>query len=320
MRERTVPEAVAKRARASGEAGVRWLERIDSLVAGLEADWRICVDDAFTGGTDAYVAPAVSEDGAKCVLRLCIPDETGLQDLLQADTVMLAASGRGYARLLREDEPRLACLLECLGRPLSMTGLPVERQLDILCDTLSEAWIPAQTVRRECPRASLLPDGSGAIGWFREFIPKAWERLDHPLSLRAVEHALECLDGCAARAGSGEIVLVHGDANAPNCLEDPLRPGAFRFIDPDGVLGEKAADLGVLMIVPQEGFADAAASVGETRCRRISERTGVPPEAVWQWGCVQSVSTALVCAEIGHGAAAALARIAEAWAAAEPFL
>ena len=314
-----VPDAVAKRAMASGEEAKTWLERIDGLVASLQEEWHIRVGKPFTGGTDAFVAPAIAADGTACVLRLCIPDASALHDMLQADAAMAVADGRGYARLLREDPDRLACLMERLGEPLAALELPVEKQIDLVCETLASAWLPLAEVEKDPTHASLLPSGSGAVDWFKDFLPGAWERTGRCVSRQALENAMRCLDACAARLASSEPVLVHGDANASNCLRDPLRPGAFRFIDPDGALSEKAADLGVVMIAAPEAYRGDPLRAGIERCLRLHELTGVAPDAIWQWGCIQSVSTSMVCAEIAHSAGPSLMRIAEAWNAAKPF-
>lgn len=103
------------------------------------------------------------------------------------------------------------------------------------------------------------------------------------------------------------------------CLEDPQHPDSFRFIDPNSVIGEKAYDLGMAMIIAQDGFVDCPLEIGTARCRRLHERTGVDAAVIWQWGVIQCVSTPLVYLGIDHPAAKALARIADAWAAAEPF-
>ena len=316
MEQWTVPEAVAKRAAASGPECRCWVKDISGLISKMEDEWHIRVGGPFSGGTDAFVAPAVMSDGTECVIRLNMPDDSALEDMRKADAAFVLADGHGYARLLREDEPRLACLIERLGKPLSSMNIPADCRLDILCDTLNHAWITPDPLH---PRTAVLPHGAEITDWFRTHIPSAWERFHRPLSRSAVDRALAYLDESAVRMADSEAVLLHGDANVTNCLEDPRHPGSFRFIDPDGAVGEKAYDLGIAMIVAQAGFADSPLEVGTARCRRLHERTGIDAAAIWQWGVIQCVSTSFACLEIDHPAARALARIAEAWAAAEPF-
>ena len=166
---------------------------------------------------------------------------------------------------------------------------------------------------------ALLPHSSEITDRFHSYIPSARERFHRPLSRLAVDRALAYLDESAKRMADSEAVLLHGDANATNCLEDPQHPDSFRFIDPNSAIGEKAYDLGMAMIIAQDGFVDCPLEIGTARCRRLHERTGVDAAVIWQWGVIQCVSTPLVYLGIDHPAAKALARIADAWAAAEPF-
>ena len=316
MERWVLPEAVAKRAAASGPECRRWMDGIDALVSKMEEEWQIRVGRPFSGGTDAFVAPAVAADGTECVIRLNMPDDSALEDMRRADSAYILADGRGYARLLREDEAHLACLIERLGKPLSSVGIPAKERLDILCDTLGRAWTAPDPLH---PRTAVLPHGPEITDWFRSHIRRAWERFHEPLSRLAVDRALAFLDESAGRMADSEGILLHGDANAANCLEDPLCPGSFRLTDPDGAVGEKACDMGVAMIVGQDGLAERPLEIGTARCRRLHEKTGIDAEAIWQWGVIQCVSTYFVCLEIGHPAAKALARIAEEWARAGLF-
>ena len=206
MGHRTVPEAVANRAAASGPECRRWLDDINGLVSELEEEWHISVGEPFSGGTDAFVAPAVTGDGTECVIRLNMPDDTASEDMRKADSALILADGRGYARLLREDEARLTCLIERLGKPLSSMAVPVERRLDMLCDTLNHAWIAPDPLH---PRTAVLPHGPETADWFRSHICTAWERFHKPLSRLAVDRALAYLDESAGRMADSEAILLH---------------------------------------------------------------------------------------------------------------
>ena len=107
MEQWTVPEAVAKRALASGPECRHWMENISGLISKLEDEWHIRVCKPFPGGTDAFVAPAVRRDGTECVIRLDMPDDSALEDMRKASAAFILAEEHGYARLLREDETHL---------------------------------------------------------------------------------------------------------------------------------------------------------------------------------------------------------------------
>jgi hypothetical protein len=68
-----VPEIVRRKAAAQGPIGLRWLRSLESLVAALARDWGLQIGSTLSGGTDAYVAEATTEDGGLAVLKLGIP-------------------------------------------------------------------------------------------------------------------------------------------------------------------------------------------------------------------------------------------------------
>jgi len=93
-------------------------------------------------------------------------------------------------------------------------------------------------------------------------------------------------------------VIVHGDAASANAVQ-VLAPRAgaesgFVFVDPDGFLGDPTYDLGVVLRdwCP-ELLAGDAPSVAHRYCRQMAARTGMDVAAIWEWGFLERVSTAL---------------------------
>ena len=165
------------------------------------------------------------------------------------------------------------------------------------------------------PEAAVLPDGAGAIAWFRDHISSAWTALDRPCPERLIDAALTLLDARAARLGAVRPVLVHGDAHNNNLLQT-LDGGAFKLIDPDGLRYEPAYDLGVLMREWPETLRADPRTAGLARCRLLSRLSGAPEADIWAWGCLQCVSTGLVLLQIGRAEeGAALLEIGSAWCA-----
>jgi streptomycin 6-kinase len=124
---------------AQGEAGASWLEALPSLLGRLEAEWNIKVGRLFPNATEAFVSEAVTADGQPFAIKIPIAR------VAKADrerSLLQAASGRGYARLLRDDANSGAMLLERLGPQLATLGFPIEDQMRIICETLQWAWAP----------------------------------------------------------------------------------------------------------------------------------------------------------------------------------
>jgi len=173
--DREVPENVRKRAIAAGAEA--WLDGLPALVEAIERGWSIEVGRVLSGGSEAFVAEATLEDQTRAVLKLLLPrdDDTAWNEI----SALRIANGIGCARLFRADITRGALLVERLGPPLSESGLPAPKRLEVLCDTAMRLWRPAP----DCG----LPTGPEKGRWLAEFIVASWERLGHPCSKRAVE-------------------------------------------------------------------------------------------------------------------------------------
>ncbi len=281
---RCLPDAVVARARAAGAGGEEWLAGLDGTVSGLERKWGITVGEVLSGGSHAFAALADGENGEKYVLKIDIPDGDGVE-FKRSMTALEMAGGRGYAKIYACDCERKACLLERLGKPLSQLGYSVSEQIRIICGVLQKTWeIPVTD--------SDLPCGGDCVAWFREFIGNECEKLSRPCSGGVIERAFSVLDSREADMNPGEFVFIHGDAHNGNVLAD--LSGGFRLIDPDGIFYEKAYDLGVLMREWVGEYELEPLKKGMERCAYISHLTGVSEKAVWEWGFLQTVSTALV--------------------------
>ena len=199
-------------------------------------------------------------------------------------TVLRLAAGDGCARLLREDVSRGALLLERLGRSLHALRLPTRRRLrDILVSAAARIWRPAP----DCG----LPTGTAKARWLAEFITTTWAELDRPCSERAIEDSL----ACARRRGDAHrdetAVLVHGDVHQWNALA--------------------AADGFRAAWTPTASSPNlnttSASSCAKTRSRATcgrghatsQARAGLDPNAIWEWGVVERVSTGLLATGVG---------------------
>lgn len=277
-----VPPAV--RAKALVHGAQQWLDDLPSLVAELEREWSIAVGPVYADATEALVASVRGSDGTPAVLKLVMPRDEGSHAIHEI-TVLRLAGGQGCARLLRADEERGALLLERLGRSLYDLGLPVPRQHEILCTVAQRIWRPA-------PEAGL-PTGAEKGRWLAEFITATWRELDRPCAERTVDYALSCVERRIAAHDDERAVLVHGDVHAWNALE--AGDGEFKLVDPDGLLAEPEYDLGIIM---REDPAELMAGDPYDRAAWLAHRTGLDPEAIWEWGVAERVSTGLLLTRI----------------------
>ena len=118
-------------------------------------------------------------------------------------------------------------------------------------------------------------------------------------------------------------MLIHGDAHPANVLEDPRdhgSPGAFKLIDPDGMLSEPAHDLAIpLRDWTDELLAgDDVVTTGLAWCARLGARAGAPARAIWEWAFVERVSTGLFLMQLGDPLGERFLHVADLWADAQP--
>ena len=236
---------------------------------------------------------ARGEDGREYVLKVDMPEGFGDDGWMNNVSALRIAQGQGYAKLYACDTGKRACLLERLGRPLSCLDYSVREQLRIICGVLEKSWgIPV--------REPALSDGSASIAWFRGFLQEGWSACGRPCPEEVLGQAFRYLDARERQLDCRDWVLVHGDAHSNNTLEDFSSDGGFKLVDPDGIFYEKAYDLGVLMREWPEEYEEKPLESGRRRCRYLHELTGVEEQAIWEWGFLQTVSTAFVLLQIGQ--------------------
>ena len=276
-----VPAVVRNKALAVGASA--WLDALESLVAAMAREWGLTIGTTFTDATEALVTEVTLDDGTPAVLKLLVPrdDQAAHHEI----TVLRLAAGDGCVQLLRSDAARGALLLERLGPSLHDLGLPLTERLVILTAAASRVWRPA-------PDAGL-PTGADKGRWLADFIVATWHELDRPCSARVVDHALACAERRIAAHDDERAVLVHGDVHEWNAL----RSGdGYKLVDPDGLHAEAAYDLGVLM---REDPIDLRSGDPRERAHWLGAQAGLDPDAIWEWGVVERVSTGLLCTKVG---------------------
>jgi streptomycin 6-kinase len=285
-----LPVEVRQRAVAAGDAGRRWLDAVPDLVAGLERDWGITVGEALRGGSAALVARAVTAAGEAVVFKLGSP---GYDDFADEVAVLRIAAGRGYANLLNYDAPRRAILLERLGPMLHDLGLPIPRRIEIICETLRQAWPPSAD-------PAGFQSGAQKARQLAASIAKWRPQLGEPCSGRVVAQAMAFAADRESAFDPARAVILHGDAHDHNALQT-LDGVGFKFVDPDPLFGERAYDIAISMRSwTDELLAGDPVRLGLDRCTQLADLTGEPASAIWQWGFLERVSSGLFLMVLGR--------------------
>lgn len=292
-----LPAPVLMRANTHGHVGSNWIQQLDSFVAALEAKWGFQAEEVLSGGSESLVVTArfADEDQREAILKVGLP---GSADLATEAHVYRLAAGRGYANVIAHDAKYNAMLLERLGKPLASYNLPVRKQIKILCETLHDAWQPLL-------EPNGLMTGAEKAHWLAAYISDLWPQFETAGTVHTRDEAIAYAHERAAAFDPTRCVLVHGDAHAYNTLaadnthKQPA-PNRYKLIDPDGLFAEPAVDLAVLMRGwSADLLAGDALALGQARCQLLADLTGVEPDAIWQWGFIERVSTGLTLLNIG---------------------
>lgn len=306
-----VSDFVRQKAMSLGDEGTKWLNSLRDIISGLEHQWNfVAVGECLDGGSEAYVTKAKTNDGLDVVVKIGMPQMEGNSNLVNEIQCLSIADGQGYARLLKYDMTWRALLLEQLGSPLRELALPTQEQIKILCATLNKCWKPV-------PQGASLQSGESVAMWMADFIERLWNKFGRPSSELAFKTALSYATSRVNAHRTEPPVLIHGDANSSNLLQSlgDIDEMEFKFIDPDGIIGEPAYDLGVIMREWTNELIHDPLRLGRERCELISSLTGIKQNAIWEWGFLQCMTTGLLLVQIGNESfGRQFFKIADAWA------
>lgn len=282
-----IPDLMKHRAAQLGELGTAWLRDVESVLETVAAAWDLKIGKQLSGGTEALVFLTSNETGAS-VLKLGIPNS-----LDRETEVLEKAQGVAYAKLLAFDAERDAILIEKLGSQLAEAPLSVEQQIKIICSTLKDGW------QRISGHSGLMTGAQKARAQ-AEYIVQQWEALDRPCSQQTVDRALAFASEREGAYDPSDSYLIHGDAHIWNTLEAPDSPTGYKFVDPDGLFGERAIDLAIsLREWREELLAGDTLLLGLERCNLLAELANVDSGSIWQWGLIEHVSCGLLDLNLG---------------------
>lgn len=268
-----------------GDAGRAWVERLPAILMECQERWSLTIGAPFSNLSFNYAAPVTRADGTAAVLKVCFPDHyftTEVEALRHYD-------GRGAVRLLAADLPNGALLLERLepGTPLRAIGMENdERATSITATVVRQLWRP---VPLDHPFPTV-QEWTAGIDRYRA------RSRDTPGPLPAA-----WVDEAATRfteliASQDPPVLLHGDLHHDNIVRAEREP--WLAIDPKGLVGEPAFDIGAFLRNPGELFAAAnPARILARRVAQFADELDLDRARIRGWGIAQAVLSAIWHAE-----------------------
>ena len=285
-------DASQRRAELLGTPGQVWIQELPHKVKEALNQYGQTFLTAVEGGSESYLALAQDSTGIQRVLKVLMPSDA---DVSAEIAGLRAANGRGYVRILEADASKDIIVMERLGSPVAESGLTIQSQISKVTRALQESW-QADTNQQE-----LVP-GEKKADWLENHLRHTPDKIDINFNPKIIHRALDLIENRRAAWQKQEFVLAHGDPHEYNTLAvSDEKAGAYRLVDPDGMVFEAAYDLGILLRNWIDTYRQADPA-GELRRRAIwlSEQTAVAKNAIISWGFVEIVSTGIHLAELGY--------------------
>ncbi len=259
-----------------GANGLAWIDRLPTILATCEQEWKITIGSPLDNLSYHYVASAVRLDGAPAVVKVCSPT----REFAQESEALRLFDGHGMVQLLECDSGNQAMLLERL-----QPGTPLIRMEDDEKATFIAASIMRQfwrLVPQNHPFPSVQDWGKGFIR-LRQYYGGG----SGPFPPALLEEAETLF--AELSASMAEPVLLHGDLHHDNILSATRQP--WLAIDPKGLVGEPTYEVGAWLRNPLPQLLSMP-HPGRILARRIdqfAEELGLERGRVRDWGVAQAV-------------------------------
>jgi streptomycin 6-kinase len=260
-----------------GREGSRFLNSLPDLINEASRRWDITDIRVVPNLSYNFVAFAKRRDQG-VVLKIGVPNK----ELTSEITALGLFNGRGSVGLLEADKNNSMFLLERLHPGDMLATLKDDEQAtNLAAEVMLGLWQPAPS-NGELIQLS---------DWFKGFgkLRASYEGNTGPLDKGLVERA----EGAVREFFAEDYapMLIHGDLHHFNILSSAR---GWLAIDPKGVIGPAAYEVGPLLINPWGELTDNMDKVGITK-RRIailSARLGFESERIRLWGLAHAVLSA----------------------------
>lgn len=269
-----------------GEAGRAWLGTVPAVAGAYAERWGVTLGEPFANLTYNYVVPGVTADGEPVVLKLGYPAE---KDALSEQAALRLAGGDGMVAVLAADPDGPATLIRRAVPGHTLHSVPDDVEATrIAAVVMSRLWRPAA---EDHPFPTVAGWGDG-FRRMRDRFGGGTGPLPPELTARAEALFAELV------ATSAAPVVLHGDLHHDNILRDG---DDWVAIDPKGLVGEPAYEVGALMRnrLPDLGDGPAATAFLVRRLRIVARITGLDADRMRRWVIAQALLSAWWTVEDG---------------------
>ncbi|HEY69627.1 MAG TPA: phosphotransferase [Anaerolineae bacterium] len=262
-----------------GRVGIEWLSRLPSMLDECSERWSLAIEPPFEPLSYNYVAPATLPDGHGVVLKVGVPNP----ELLTEIEALQIFNGRGSVRLLDARPEQGILLLERLKPGESLTAVSDnEKAISVAVRVMKQLWRPAPA-QHSFPTVRRWASGL-------ERLRKAFDGGSGPFPKELVNTAETLF--AELIPSSHSPMLLHGDLHHSNILSAEREP--WLALDPKGVIGEAAYEVGALLRNPIPQLLDAPQPkrILARRVDQMAEALGFDRERLLGWGISQAVLSA----------------------------
>ncbi len=273
-----LPTHFTKTVSTTFTGGAEWLTRLPDLLAECKRRWSLTVRPSHFTLSYNYVAPATLADGTEIVLKVGVPN----RELRTEIEALRLYNGRSAVRLLDADPDNGILLLECLTPGEMLTTITDDDEATrIAVQVMQNLWRPLPA-DHHFPSVADWADGLAELR--QEFGGGTG-----PFDKRLVETAESLFTDLLA--SMSEPMLLHGDLHHYNILS---AGDGWLMIDPKGVAGEPAYEVGALLRNPIATiFAEPElAHITARRLDILAELLALDRERLRQWSLAQAVLSA----------------------------
>ena len=264
------------------DEGAAWLERLPELIDDCAQRWSLTVLPPYPLSYN-YVAPATRADGAPVVLKVGFPTGEPIDQI----PALRHYAGYGMVQLLEADPDWGAFVLERLIPGKTLVHIEDDEQATaIAAEVMRQIW--------QGPGGGSPPEH--AFPSIADWAHGMQRMRDHfgggagPFPRALVEEAESLF--AELLASQAAPVLLHGDLHHDNILSATRAP--WLAIDPKGVVGEPAYEVGALLRNWQPTLF-AMANPGRATARRVdqlAEALEIDRARIRGWGLAQAVLSA----------------------------
>lgn len=259
--------------------GIEWLKALPRIIAECEQRWNITIGPPFEGLSYNYAAPVVRADGTQLAIKICCPGPEVTREI----NALRHYCGLGSVELFGSDTDMGVLLMEWIQPGAMLSSVQDDAEATSIAASVMRQLSHPVPAEHSFPYVEdwamgmdrLRREFDGSTGPFPAYLVDRAERLFAELL-----------------PSQAEKIVLHGDLHHFNILSAERQP--WLSIDPKGVIGEPAYEVGALIRnpIPHILVEPNLSAILERRLDQLSDELDLDKQRVFGWSLAQAVLSA----------------------------